>query len=104
VQAETYTTTIMEINEIQEGERLMVNEPIGKSILKKVGNDEKGYCIIIGKNRITDFMKSEEELVEYMKTEPEDFIIRLIATMIGINEDRQLEESNKRWKENGEEY
>lgn len=75
------------LNDIEnKSTELIEKQRIGISPLEKVGNPERGYFVVLGKYRITESFKTKEDLDKYMLDEPEDFITRLISTMLEINE------------------
>lgn len=76
------------LNKEDSSKQLKVSIPIGGG-LHIVGNDERGYCIVMGKARITEWYKTIDELEKETgswRAEQLEFMVRLISTMIGINE------------------
>lgn len=76
----------------EESSELKVMIPIGGG-LHMVGNNEKGYCVVMGKSRVTEWFKTIDELQTYigdLTYENREFIVRVIATMIGINETEKI--------------
>ena len=76
----------------EKSSQLVERQPVGQSILSIVGNREKGYALVIGKHRITDWKDSIEEVENYMVTEFWHVVTMLIATMQGIDEERRKSE------------
>ena len=73
-------------NSENKSTELIEKQQIGCSPLQKIGNEERGYFVALGTYRITDFHKTKDDLDSYLQNEPEDFIVRLVQTMLEMNE------------------
>lgn len=57
------------------------------------GNDEQGYALTLGKNRLTDWYKTENDVREHMKEDMWGIITSLVAVM--ITEVEELKKENE---------
>lgn len=80
-------------DDAKKGTQLINKIRIQNSNLYIVGNDEKGWAIVIGKKRITEWMATEKDVWEYIFNEEWDLITRIVATFIELNE--QLTDGKK---------
>ena len=75
--------------EIQETSKpanapLITRYKLQESPLEVVGNEEKGYTVVMGKHRLLEWFKSEEELKIYIGENWLNLVTSIVATMIVI--------------------
>lgn len=98
---DTNITQQPEFPNLNNGTQLIEKQKIGVSPLEKIYTKEQGACVVLGKYRITEWFKdtinpatdetdksAKEYLDEYLQNEPEDFMIRLVTTLLEINENK----------------
>lgn len=73
--------------ETDKNGELVQRLPVGEGMLEIVGNPERGYALMAGRYRVTEWKPSMEDVERYMIDYKWDTIARLIAAMLSINED-----------------
>lgn len=68
--------------DVKKGEQLIIREPFGGDMLEIVGNDEKGYALVLGRYRITEWQPTINDVKLFIEKRQWDVIIYLIGTML----------------------
>lgn len=87
-------------DDVKRGDELVETHTVDKSPLKVVGNKERGYALVLGKNRISEWHKTPNEVfVEMGSTAHWDTICKvaaqialdIVAELIPIDLNNRLE-------------
>lgn len=68
-------------------EKIHTYEEIPYTPFYVVGNPEKGYIAVCGTYQLTPYMKSKEEIVEYVNSQPYELLITLMSMVITKHEE-----------------
>jgi len=100
--AEERSNTTTNVNERGKRNSLWDEIPIENSPFKIIGNEEKGWCAVLGRHRLSETKATAEQVKDWMEENVWTVIFNVVATMIQINEDSKESERKARQSEMNE--
>lgn len=79
----------------QNNSDLWTNEEMEGTPFRLVGNEKEGYTITFGRYRMTEFLKTPDDVWNALGDEQWKIIAQLIGTMIEINEEHKKQQNSQ---------